>query len=220
MIKTVAEFLRDLMEKERQVLDAVELKHAPTIGDMYEGLSQEVLGRAIPPGLGLRIVSGFVSDGQDQLSGQMDYMLVRGEGVPIPHTSDFIWHIKDVIAVFEIKKTLYAVEMKEAFQHLNELRTIEKSYNQSHHDPVDIHSTLRAFAETTMTVAPTSESIETLPYHLQVIFHTLAAEHLGTLRIVIGYHGSNRSTTSAKRSTSTSKMASAVQASASIAFPR
>ncbi|MGV9616816.1 DUF6602 domain-containing protein [Nocardia xishanensis] len=192
MIKTVAELLHQLMEKEREVLDAVQLTHAPTIGNMYEGLSQNLLTRALPEGPDLRIVGGFVVDGLGNTSGQIDCMLVRGEGSPIPYTSDYFWHIRDVIAVFEIKKTLYSAELREAFQHLNEVRIIERSYRRSSSsddDLVDMESVRRTFAETTRTVAPAYDSIESLPYHRNVLFHTLVIEHISPLRIILGYHG-------------------------------
>ena len=192
MIKTVAEFLLGLVESERQILDAVPLTHAPTIGDMYEGLSHEVLGRAIPLGLDLRLVSGFAVDGLGRMSGQLDCMLVRGEGTPAPYTDDYFWHVKDIIAVFEIKKTLYSAELKDAFQHLNEVKELEHFYNQSLRDQpgvIDISSAQRAFAETTRQVAPSYEQLESLSYERQMVFHTLVLEHLSALRIVIGYHG-------------------------------
>jgi len=48
MITTVAEFLLRLKDEETRKLDSVELTHAPTIGDMHEGLSKDLLNRAIP----------------------------------------------------------------------------------------------------------------------------------------------------------------------------
>ncbi|BDU00971.1 hypothetical protein IFM12276_39990 [Nocardia sputorum] len=192
MIKTVAELLRQLMENERKLLDAVPLKHGPTIGEMYEGLSQDLLRRAIPSGLDLRLIGGFIVDGLGNTSGQIDCMLVRGEGLPIPYTRAYAWHVKDVIAVFEIKKSLYGSQLREAFQHLNEVRGIERSYRrsaESDDDPVDLECVARSFAETTRSAVPSYDSIESLPFHLNVLFHTLVVEHISPLRIIIGYHG-------------------------------
>jgi hypothetical protein len=80
MIKNVADLLQGFINEETKKLDTYKLKHGPTIGSMYEGLSVEVLNRAIPPQFNLKIVDGFITDGADYLSGQMDCMLVRGEG--------------------------------------------------------------------------------------------------------------------------------------------
>ncbi|WP_420884141.1 DUF6602 domain-containing protein [Rhizobium tibeticum] len=73
---------------------------------MYEGLTKDLLNKAIPDGLDLKIVSGFVIDGKGGSSGQLDCMLVRGEGSPVPFVDGlFQWHVRDVLAVFEVKKT-------------------------------------------------------------------------------------------------------------------
>ncbi|MCL8250068.1 hypothetical protein AERO_01615 [Aeromicrobium fastidiosum] len=191
MINTVAELLRELMLKERAVLDANVVTHAPTIGDMYEGLSQDLLGRSLPADLGLQVVSGFIEDGAGAQSGQIDCMLVRGDGTAIPYTDGFLWHVKDVIAVFEIKKTLYGNELKDAFQHLNQVRDLEKSYNASltGNDPVDIKSALRAFGQIARRMPPAYDQIDSLRPEQRFLFHTLVSEHLGVLRIIIGYHG-------------------------------
>lgn len=192
MIRSVADLLRELMTRERAVLDAVKISHRPTIGDMYEGLSQELLERAVPPQLGLQVVRGFISDGSVGLSGQIDCMLVQGAGTPIPYSDSHVWHVSNVLAVFEIKKTLYGSELKEAFEHLNEVRDVEKSYNRTlagRDEKIDIRTALRAFAETTKTVAPPLSELSALPWHRQIIFHTLVGEHTGPLRIIIGFHG-------------------------------
>lgn len=112
MIRTAAEFLRQLRDQELVRLDNYKMDHKPTIGDMYEGLSAELLGRAIPIELGLRLVSGFIIDSDGNISGQIDCMLVSGEGENIPYTSDYKWHIKDIIAVLEVKKRLYAAALR------------------------------------------------------------------------------------------------------------
>ncbi|MER8083592.1 DUF6602 domain-containing protein [Streptomyces sp. NPDC094048] len=86
MIRTVADLLSGIIRDELPKLDDAPVKHAPTIGDMYEGLSSDVLNRALPDGLGLRVVSGFARDGHGRLSGQLDCMVVRGEGERLPYT--------------------------------------------------------------------------------------------------------------------------------------
>ena len=53
--------------------------HAPTIGAMYEGLTRDILDRAIPASLDLRIVDGFIEGADGSLSPQMDAMLVTGK---------------------------------------------------------------------------------------------------------------------------------------------
>ena len=60
MITSFAEFLEQLQAKEAELLAAEAVQHAPTIGDMYEGLTRELVERAIPKKLNLRLVDGFV----------------------------------------------------------------------------------------------------------------------------------------------------------------
>ena len=106
MIRKVSDILNGFIDEEKRKLGLFELNHAPTIGRMYEGLTNEVLNKAIPPKLNLRIESGVIFDDTGTMTGQIDCMLVKGDGIQIPYTDLYKWHIKDVIAVFEVKKTL------------------------------------------------------------------------------------------------------------------
>ncbi|TDD58012.1 hypothetical protein E1263_20870 [Kribbella antibiotica] len=89
MLTTVAELLPELMLKERAVLNTSPVEHRPTIGSMYEGLSLDILGRAIPDGLDLNLVTSFAVDDDGNMSGQLDRMLVRGADIPVPYTTAF-----------------------------------------------------------------------------------------------------------------------------------
>ncbi|WP_040491060.1 DUF6602 domain-containing protein [Ilumatobacter nonamiensis] len=192
MITTVADFLGELKDAEAARLDAMEIEHGPTIGSMYEGLSAELLERAVPPQLGLQIVNGFVTDGLGNRSGQVDCMLVRGEGDVIPYTDSFVWPVKDVIAVFEVKKTLYHDQLVDAFAKLRSIRDLDSAYKialRNSAGTVDIGSAQRAFAETTRTVAPDYEELSSLPISSQLIFHALVGEQLAPVGVVLGYHG-------------------------------
>ena len=60
MIRTVAELLRALQEAEIRQIEKAGIRHAPTSGEMYEGLTSSILDKAIPPEAGLRVVSGFI----------------------------------------------------------------------------------------------------------------------------------------------------------------
>jgi hypothetical protein len=192
MIHTVADFLHQLKETETSRLDDVEIRHGPTIGDMYEGLSADLLRRAIPDALGLQLVTGFVSDSLGGLSSQIDCMLVRGQGDPLPYTDAYVWPVKDVIAVFEIKKTLYHEDLVDAFRKLRSIKHLDWNYKISLREAegfVDIRSANRSFAETTRLVAPTHEELDSFSLQDQLIFHTLVGEQLCPVGIAIGYHG-------------------------------
>ncbi len=192
MIRTVADFLSQLKEAEVKRLDEVDIQHGPTIGDMYEGLSADLLRRAVPEALGLRIVQGFVTDGQGNRSGQIDCMLVRGEGEALPYTDAFVWPIQDIIAVFEIKKTLYHGDLVDAFSKVRAVKDLDRTYKASlkgASGAFDISSARRAFAETTRLGAPAYDNLDSLSLNHQLIFHTLVSEQLSPVGVVIGYHG-------------------------------
>src|SRR5687767_11023058 len=136
MIKTLGEMLEQLRQAEAKRLDAVDIKHAPTIGAMYEGLTHDILDRAIPPGLDLRVVSGFAVDGKGGTTGQLDCMLVRGEGTPVPFVSGmYQWHIQDVLAVLEVKKELFGSELGDAYDQLKSVTAISSSWLKSASGP-------------------------------------------------------------------------------------
>jgi len=191
MIKNVAQILQAFMEEESKKLNKYKLKHGPTIGDMYEGLSAEIINRAVPEKLGLQVLNGFVHDGLGNLSGQIDCMLVKGEGEKIPHTNSYKWHVKDVLAAFEVKKNLYSKELIDSFCHL---RDVVNSFSdwmfKSKDDEVfEINSSLRVFSKITGIHAPDYKNSESLPPDLQLIYHTLITEQLSPIRIVLGYGG-------------------------------
>ncbi len=57
--------LEALRQAEAVKLDASDIRHAPTIGSMYEGLTRSLLERAVPASMDLRIVSGsWLMDGE------------------------------------------------------------------------------------------------------------------------------------------------------------
>lgn len=191
MIKTVADILKAFSDEERKKLDAIELDHGPTIGAMYEGLTKELVNRSLPEELGLRVVSGFAQFNGVQ-SGELDCMLVRGEGEEIPYTGKFKWHVKDVIAVFEVKKTLSAEDLADSYNHLRDVSSLYSTYIESKEAErvsISIRLPNRIFSQMTGVVAPPPERIAELPFDLEMIYHTIVSELLGPVRIVVGHHG-------------------------------
>ncbi|QTL39038.1 hypothetical protein HGO23_14400 [Xenorhabdus budapestensis] len=193
MIKNIAELLQAFMNEETAKLNTYELKHGPTIGDMYEGLSTELLNRAIPPQLNLQIVDGFVTDGDKFLSGQMDCMLVRGEGEKIPYTNSYKWHVKDVLVVFEVKKNLYSKDLINSFY---KLRQVTESYfnylfegKHEENKTIDLSPSYKTFSQITGVTAPSYHDRETLTQENELIYTTVFMEQLMPVKIVLGYDG-------------------------------
>ena len=190
MIGDIAELLAALSRAEAAKLAKSDITHAPTIGAMYEGLTRDILARAVPRGLGLQLVDGFVVDGKGNRSGQIDCMLVRGEGTPVPYTGQFEWHVKDVLAVFEVKKTLTAANLADAYDQMGGVMTrFNAWYHDAHFNLEDIAPSLHAYAGITGQIAPSSDRWEQMDRNLGNILYTLRAEQFAPLRIILGYGG-------------------------------
>lgn len=191
MITDVATLLKGIIDEETAKLDQYELKHGPTIGKMYEGLTSEILNRAIPKELNLKFVTGVIHNGLGQMTGEIDCMLVRGHGEQIPYTSSYKWHVKDVIAVIEVKKTLYQNDLVDSYHHLRHVIDNFSTYidNPNTTETFDISSSLKAFSHITGIKAPNYINADILMDELAIIYHTLITEQLSPIRIVIGYHG-------------------------------
>ncbi len=193
MIKNIAELLKAFMNEESEKLSAYELKHGPTIGDMYEGLSSEILNKSIPPQLNLQIVNGFITDGDKFLSGQMDCMLVRGEGEKIPYTNSYKWHVKDVLVVFEVKKNLYSKDLINSFYKLRQVSESYSSYlfegKHEENKTIDLSPSYKTFSQITGITAPNYHDRETLTRENELIYTTIFMEQLMPVKIALGYDG-------------------------------
>ncbi|MFO1341955.1 MAG: DUF6602 domain-containing protein [Burkholderiales bacterium] len=180
------------MEAERRKLAEYDLKHGPSIGDMYEGLSSKLLDMAIPVADQLRVVSGFIVDAAGKMSGQIDCMLVIGTGEQIPFSSAHKWPVWDVLAVVEVKKNLYGADLKDSFVHLSQVAQSFSTWLFAEGDgerKFHIDQALKAFETITGHVAPRYQKREQLPESLQLAYHTLIVEQLSPLLIVLGYEG-------------------------------
>lgn len=110
MIVTISDFLQSVMNKEKELIKKYEIvRHGPTIGDMYEGLTSDLLNKAIFEGLDVRIASGKIKNKEGEFSNEIDCMIVEGEGERIPYTDKYIYDMTQVIAVLEIKKTYTSI---------------------------------------------------------------------------------------------------------------
>lgn len=188
MIKTIADLLRELMVKEAAELDEETVKHGPTIGAMYEGLARDILDRVIPTEFDVRVVDGFVEGINGTLSQQIDAMVVTGQGRQIPYTESFVWPIADVIAVFEVKKTLYASDLADAFKKLRTIKQMSEAYVQNGVEVIASPS-FRAFAKITGHYPGSIKAVDELSDELSYIFHTVLTEQLAPVRVILGYHG-------------------------------
>ncbi|SPP97817.1 DUF6602 domain-containing protein [Bradyrhizobium vignae] len=189
MLTSLATILHELQQVESAKLSKENVTHAPTIGAMYEGLTRELLDRAIPASLDVRVVSGFVEGHDGQLGPQTDAMLVSGEGKPVPYTNDFVWPIQNVLAVFEVKKNLYGADLDDAFQKLRTINEMFDQYVQSAHPLFDITPAFNAFARLTGLYPKSPEHVAQLSEEWQTFYHLLVVEQTGPIRVILGYEG-------------------------------
>jgi hypothetical protein len=189
MITSFAEFLEQLQEKEAAILAQQSVSHGPTIGNMYEGLTRELLERAIPAELDIRLVDGFVLGVDGKHSHQTDAMLVMGEkGQRIPKTDQWIWPIEDVLAVFEVKKSLFGNQLVDSIEKMRVVSLQQKELMASERKQVKLGPSRAAFARL-MGRFPSAGELEDFQGAGGEILRTIAHEQLAPVRIVFGYEG-------------------------------
>jgi hypothetical protein len=115
MIRTVGDLLQSLKEEEeKRIVSFPTMSHGPSIGDMYEGTTRKLLDMAIFDGLDLKIREGFIKNSAGDISRQIDCMIVTGEGQKMPNTDHYLYDIPNVLAIVEVKKTLYGDELTDS----------------------------------------------------------------------------------------------------------
>ncbi len=183
MIKTVAQLLEGFLKAENQALQKQKVDHRPTIGDMYEGLTKELLNKALPSSSDLNVTAGFIVDKDGTQSAELDCLLVTGKGEQVPYTDKFKYSIDDVVAVIQVKKNLYSADIEGGFQNLNSFMKFEVSKSKR---AVLLRD---AFQSITRRPLPKSEDVDKLPIEIQMIYHALVTELITPARILLGYNG-------------------------------
>lgn len=192
MIKDVAALLKGFQQKEVEAIQRSGITHAPTIGAQYEGVSGAVLKMMIPSELELQVVSGFVEGVDGTLSGQIDGMLVRGSGTPIPSVQgQYKWPIKDVLAVLEVKKTLFGSDLSDAHDQLQSVMALFWEYAKTitPADGIDISAPRYVYSQILGEPAPVGKQFASLPFHKTALHEMLRNDHVAPVRIILGYGG-------------------------------
>lgn len=181
MIRTIADLLSSLLEKEKPILDSYSaIKHPTIIGNMYEGLTKELLQRSVFDGLDLRVVDGKLRNDTGELSGQIDCMVVWGEGEAIPYTASYIYSSGRVVAVFEVKKNLYSAEIRDAHENLLTVGANRESTSYEYLRSAYWHVVGEDIPE---------DDLDRLKPLRRTIFTCLERDAATPLRIVLGYFG-------------------------------
>ncbi|MGL1902534.1 MAG: hypothetical protein OCC49_10390 [Fibrobacterales bacterium] len=189
IVKTITDIIGKIIEVERQKIDNFEIaiNHAPTIGKQYEGVTRKLLNTTLPENSDFRIVSGFIKGGS-KLSGQIDCMIVVGDGQLVPGTEDeFVYDLENVLMVVEVKKNLYSNDMSDAYSHLRDVVDLKSTYQAL--SAKETRILYNVFAKSTSKHITKYDEIFDLDETLQNIFHGLLTQFVLPLRIVIGYNG-------------------------------
>jgi hypothetical protein len=110
-------------------------------------------------------------------------MVVTGEGTRIPYTDKLKFFLDDVVAVIQVKKNLYANDLKSGYANL----TSVTGFNAMKGRPVTLLED--AFQSTTRRPLPDHDDVDSLPWEIQQIYHTLVMELVYPARIILGYDG-------------------------------
>lgn len=193
-VHSLANILEDFIAVEKKKLNEYDLSHAPSIGNMYEGLTGAVVDRIIPTNLDLRIVTGFVIDDNGYTSGQIDRMLVQGEGEEVPYSGgQFKYHIKDVLVIFEVKKALRKSDFEDAYEHLRKISSAYSEYFERrllHGFKPDIKHAAKLFSQITAMPEPTQYSdIHGMKKEDAIVFYTLVQDVFSPVTLIHGYGG-------------------------------
>nr|MBL1146054.1 hypothetical protein [Bacteroidota bacterium]NOG58847.1 hypothetical protein [Bacteroidota bacterium] len=187
MIETVSDLLQKFKEKEVQLLKEYEIvKHPGLIGDMYEGLTKDILKKSLFKGLDLKVSSGKIRSSPTNFSGEIDCMLVIGDGEQIPHTDKYIYDIEKVVVVIQVKKNLYSKDLKDSYHNLKSVIDItDDMEGKPYHKRLvrDIYSQL------CRDEVPKREELSQYPIDRQMVYHSILLDAYYPIRIVWAYNG-------------------------------
>jgi len=189
MIETISEFLEEIraFALRKIEMDDSDIVHRPTIGNIFEGLTSKLLDKGVFKGLGLKIVEkSFIFNDSGNISPEMDCLLVIGNGTQISFTNQFKYHIKDVIAVIQVKKNLYANDIDDSYQNLKSVIDISEPRQA---EPFVGNLLRDSYKILSSKELPNAERRKRLTDREDLLYHFLMMEAFHPLRIVIGYYG-------------------------------
>ena len=191
MIKNIADFLEELKKNGIELIDEKgNVEHPGMTGDIFEGLTTELLKKSIFQGLDLKIRTGKIKNNDNKLSSQIDCMLVTGDGENVPFTNHYIYHYSQVIAVLEVKKTLNKQQISNSHKNLKSIIDVSRGIDYDGENYM-MRMLKISWELLTNTELPKREDLKNLSEDYQFIYHNLLMEAFFPLRIVFGYFGYN-----------------------------
>jgi hypothetical protein len=189
MIRTVSDFLEELKKRGQELIKKYHIVNHPVlIGDMYEGLTQQILDKALFDGLNLKIVGGKIKNSTGQLSSEIDCMVVEGDGEQIPFTEKYIYHFKQVIAVIQVKKSLYTDGLDDSYNNLKSVMNISQQ-PETDGEAYMINIARDSYRALLRMELPNRSELDQYSEMEKYMYHTLIMESYFPVRIVLGYYG-------------------------------
>jgi hypothetical protein len=182
MIQSIADLLNEFIKQNVEVLNKEEIKHSTSVGDMFEGLTQEVLNRSIFQDLNLKVVKNSFILG---CKNEFDVLLVEGDGRNMPFTNRYEFRPEQVIAILQVKKNLYSKDISEGFTNL---QFIIDHYENKKTEPFmyKLHKdSFRAICRKDIDAYKLKE----LTLEEEFVYSTLAIEAQLPVRILWGFNG-------------------------------
>lgn len=192
MITDASDLLAAFIAEEVEKLKGFDMQHMPTLGNAYEAIARAGIDQrfVLPPGLDLRVVSGFITG----LPNQFDCMLVHGPGQRYGLTDEHIYPIEKVLCVFEIKKNLTKAELADAIAHLGSVnQKFAESFAgryEAGEVRVDFQRAALSFAQITGRKGPeTIQAMDALPIGDQALFGFFVRQPHAPVTVLFGFGG-------------------------------
>lgn len=190
MIDSISDLIRALRDQEQSIIEKENIKHPVILGEQFENLTKRLVTESfltspIFRNLDLHVTDGFIINADGSDSKQLDCLLTVGSGKDIAYSSGRKrYRLSDVIAVIEVKKTLYGTELTDAYDNL--ISTINKKV----FDPDSFGILDLAFRSITGSPLPeTNEELAHLSEQSQATYYCLRNDACLPIRIVFGYGG-------------------------------
>ncbi len=194
-IKSMSDLLDEVLK--RNITTAEEYhqtngtKHPVLLGDIYEGITADILKKTLFENLNLKVVTGQIRLHNGELSNQVDCMIVKNIGREMPFTGKFECDIDDVLAIIEVKKTLYKDELEDSLlkmQKITEGFDIEKTTAMIYEE--DLYRGYEMLTGNYLDdiTLYTGKNVAKNNYK-SVLINTLIQDYALPLRIIFGYKG-------------------------------
>lgn len=187
MITTISDLLLKLKDKEQELLKQYDIvKHPGIIGDMYEGLTKDILSRGIFEGLEIQVRAGKIKNSKNEFSGEIDCMIVIGDGENIPYTDKYIYDSSKVIAVIQVKKNLFSKDIKDSYENLKSVIKVTENRDGEPYHGILHKDSWRLICKEEL---PLRTDLNKFSSEKQMLYHILLLEAFYPTRIVWGYNG-------------------------------